>query len=102
MNMTLLTIFQIVWHPLLTLPPPKVTIITDAVRQRYEVYYSTFIEVLSVSADLMYFYYLIDTYTDPLDETLSRNTVDIIADAILNPNKACPIGELFIGTVAQQ
>ena len=102
MNMTLLTrtIFQIFLQLLLTLPPPKVTIITDAV-QRYEVY-STFVEVLSVSGDLMAFFVIIDAYTDSLDVTLCREAVDIIVDAILNPNKARPTGELFIGTVTQQ
>ena len=98
--MTLLAIFQIFWQLLLTLVPPKVTIITDATR-RYEVY-SAFIEVLSVAADLMNLYYIIEVYTDPLDVTLSREAVDIIMDAIRNPNKARPTGELFIGTVAQQ
>ena len=64
--------------------------------------YSIFIEVLSVSADLVYLFYIVELYTDPLDVTPSREIVDIVADAILNPNKTRPTGELFIGTIAQQ
>ena len=76
------------------------TTITDAA-QRYEVY-STIIEALSVSADLMFLSAIIETYTDPLDATLSREAVDLITDALLNPNEARPAGELFISTMVQQ
>ena len=60
------------------------------------------IEVLSVSADLMHLFFIIDIYTDRLDVTLSREAVDIIMNAVLHPNKARPTGELFIGVIAQQ
>ena len=55
-----------------------------------------------MSADLVYLFYIVELYTDPLDVTPSREIVDIVADAILNPNKTRPTGELFIGTIAQQ
>ena len=102
MNMTLalLTIFQISWQPLLTPLPPKVTIITEVAQ--HEVYSTFMLEVLLVSSDLMCLFFTIDIFTDPLDVTLAREFVDTIIDVILNPTKARPIGELFIGTMVQQ
>ena len=42
---------------------------------------------------------LVETYADFHDVT---QAAVIIADALRNPNKARPTGELFVGTVAQQ
>ena len=55
-----------------------------------------------MSSDLMCLFFTIDIFTDPLDVTLAREFVDTIIDVILNPTKARPIGELFIGTMVQQ
>ena len=76
------------------------TIVIDAAQWHDE--YSTFIEVLLVSADLMCFFAILDAYTEPLDVTVSREVANIVVDTLLNPNKARPTGERFIGTVAQQ
>ena len=55
-----------------------------------------------MSADLIHFFFIIEIYTDRLDVTHCQEAVDIIMDATLNPNKARPAGELFVGAVAQQ
>jgi hypothetical protein len=55
-----------------------------------------------MASDMMIFFFVFDDYTDGLDAPLARECGNIVMDAIQNPNKPRPIGEMVIGYLAQQ
>ncbi|KAF8514328.1 terpenoid synthase [Hysterangium stoloniferum] len=57
---------------------------------------------LRTASDMMALMLIYDEYTDGVDLTLAREAAAIVMDAIQNPNKARPVGEIALGRVAQQ
>ena len=45
---------------------------------------------------------VIDEYTDVENEEVVRGMVDIVIDAMNNPQKPCPEGENILGEIARQ
>jgi Delta6-protoilludene synthase len=59
-------------------------------------------ERLRASCDLMCLFFLIDEYTDLVDEIEARKLVDIVMDALRDPHKPRPEGEWVGGEVTKQ
>ncbi|KAF5365843.1 hypothetical protein D9757_012802 [Collybiopsis confluens] len=59
-------------------------------------------ERLRASCDLMCLFFVIDEYTDLVDEIEARKLVDCVMDALRNPDKPRPEGEWVGGEVARQ
>ena len=60
------------------------------------------IELLRIGSDLMNLFFVIDEYTDVEDAAAVRMMVDIIIDAINNPEKPRPEGEILLGELSRQ
>lgn len=60
------------------------------------------LEHLRTGCDLMNLFFVIDEYTDVEPEPVVRAMVDIVIDALNNPNKPRPEGEILLGEVARQ
>ena len=50
----------------------------------------------------MNLFFVIDEYTDVEPEPVVRNMVDIVIDALNNPHRQRPQGEILLGRVAQE
>ncbi|CCM04071.1 uncharacterized protein FIBRA_06230 [Fibroporia radiculosa] len=59
-------------------------------------------EHLRTGCDLMNLFFVIDEYTDVEDATTCREMVDIVIDALHDPHKPRPQGEVLLGEVARQ
>ncbi|CCL98631.1 uncharacterized protein FIBRA_00633 [Fibroporia radiculosa] len=59
-------------------------------------------EHLRTGCDLMNLFFVIDEYTDVEDVATCRQMVDIVIDALNNPYKPRPEGEILLGEVARQ
>ena len=46
--------------------------------------------------------FMIDGYTDVEQESVVQEIVDVAIDAIRNPNKPRPAGEVVLGEIARQ
>lgn len=57
---------------------------------------------LRTGCDLMNLFFVVDEYTDVESEPVVREMVDIVIDALNNPHKARPEGEILLGEVAKQ
>lgn len=55
-----------------------------------------------VACDLMAFMFVIDEYTDKVDSDGVRVDVDIVIDALRNPQVERPPGESKLGEIARQ
>ena len=60
------------------------------------------IELLRIGSDLMNLFFVIDEYTDVEDAAAVRMMVDIIIDAINNPEKPRSEGEMLLGELSRQ
>ncbi|KZV87198.1 MFS general substrate transporter [Exidia glandulosa HHB12029] len=58
-------------------------------------------EEIRVGCDLMNLFFLIDEYTDRQPREVVQTTCDIVLDALNNPEKPRPEGEILVGPVAQ-
>ncbi|KZV87270.1 terpenoid synthase [Exidia glandulosa HHB12029] len=58
-------------------------------------------EEIRVGCDLMNLFFLIDEYTDRQPREVVQTTCDIVLDALNNPEKPRPEGEILVGSVAQ-
>lgn len=59
-------------------------------------------EHLRIGCDLMNLLFVIDEYTDVEQESAVQEIVDVAIDAIRNPNKPRPAGEVVLGEIARQ
>ena len=59
-------------------------------------------ELLRIGCDLMNLFFVIDEYTDVEDAAAVRETVDIVIDAINNPENPRPEGEMLLGELSRQ
>ena len=50
----------------------------------------------------MNLFYVVDEYTDVEPEPVVREMVNIVIDALNNPHKPRPEGEILLGEVAKQ
>ncbi|EJC98835.1 terpenoid synthase [Fomitiporia mediterranea MF3/22] len=57
---------------------------------------------LRSACDLMNVFFVIDEYTDVEPEPVVRNMVDIVIDALKNPHKPRPKGEVILGEITRQ
>lgn len=55
-----------------------------------------------VGCDLMLLFFIYDEFTDKVDDDGARFYADMVMDAIRNPHKARPQGELKLGEIARQ
>lgn len=60
------------------------------------------IEHLRTGCDLMNLFFVVDEYTDVEPEPVVREMVDVVIDALNNPHKPRPEGEILLGRVAQE
>jgi len=56
----------------------------------------------SMGCDLMNLFFVIDEYTDIETASGCREMVDIMIDALENPHKPRPEGEVFLGEITRQ
>lgn len=59
-------------------------------------------EHLRTGCDLMNLVFILDEYTDVEDANVVREMVDIVIDAIHNPEKPRPEGEVLLGEITRQ
>ncbi|KAJ3860026.1 terpenoid synthase [Lentinula novae-zelandiae] len=59
-------------------------------------------EHLRTGCDLMNLFFVIDEYTDVETESVVRQMVDIVSDALNHPHKTRPSGENILGLITQQ
>ncbi|PCH42443.1 hypothetical protein WOLCODRAFT_51150, partial [Wolfiporia cocos MD-104 SS10] len=59
-------------------------------------------EELRIGCDLMHIFFLVDEYTDVESAPVVREMVDVMTDALRNPHKPRPIGEVLLGEVVRQ
>ncbi|KAF8484312.1 terpenoid synthase [Gautieria morchelliformis] len=59
-------------------------------------------EHLRTGCDLMNLFFVIDEYTDVEPASVVRGMAEIVIDALNNPHKSRPEGEIVLGVVAQQ
>ncbi|KAF8904746.1 isoprenoid synthase domain-containing protein [Gymnopilus junonius] len=59
-------------------------------------------EQLRTGCDLMNLFFVVDEYTDVEEAPVVREMVDIVIDALNNPEKPRPEGEILLGEVARQ
>ncbi|KAJ7186375.1 isoprenoid synthase domain-containing protein [Mycena filopes] len=59
-------------------------------------------EHLRTGCDLMNLFFVIDEYTDVEDAATVRGMVDVVIDALNNPHKPRPVGELILGEATRQ
>lgn len=50
----------------------------------------------------MNFFFVIDEYTDVEPANVVREIVDVVIDALNNPHKTRPSGEILLGEMARQ
>ena len=55
-----------------------------------------------MGSDFLILLFALDEFTDVESELVVRNIVDIILDAIRNPSKSRPQGEIVIGEIARE
>jgi hypothetical protein len=60
------------------------------------------LEHLRTGCDLMNLFFVVDEYTDVEPAPVVRGMVDIVIDALNNPHRPRPEGEILLGLVAQQ
>ncbi len=60
------------------------------------------VEHLRTACDLMNLFFVFDEYTDNASPNVVRKYADIVMDAIRNPTKPRPDGEVVLGVVAQE
>lgn len=63
---------------------------------------SSLIEFLRVAVDLMHLFFVIDEYTDVECEREVQSMMGTASDALRNPGKARPEGEIFVGEMTRQ
>lgn len=61
-----------------------------------------FAEHLRTGCDLMNLFFVIDEYTDVESAPVVREMVDVVIDALNNPHRARPEGEILLGQVAKE
>ncbi|KAG6917178.1 hypothetical protein DXG01_003614 [Tephrocybe rancida] len=59
-------------------------------------------EHLRTGCDLMNLFFVVDEYTDVEPAPVVRGMVDVVIDALNNPHKPRPAGEILLGKVAQE
>ncbi|KAK6980733.1 terpene cyclase [Favolaschia claudopus] len=59
-------------------------------------------EHLRAGCDLMNCFFVIDEYTDVESEAVVREMIDIVIDALRNPHKSRPEGEVVLGEIVRQ
>ncbi|KAH7887274.1 isoprenoid synthase domain-containing protein [Phlebopus sp. FC_14] len=59
-------------------------------------------EHLRTGCDLMNLFFVVDEYTDVEDAPVVREMVDVVIDALNNPHKPRPEGEILLGQVAKE
>ncbi|KAH8101904.1 terpenoid synthase [Cristinia sonorae] len=59
-------------------------------------------EDLRTGCDLMNLFFIVDEYTDVEPAPVVREMVDVVIDALNNPHKPRPEGEIILGEVARQ
>ncbi|KIJ24352.1 hypothetical protein M422DRAFT_62343 [Sphaerobolus stellatus SS14] len=57
---------------------------------------------LQTSCDLLCLFFILDEYTDFESASVVRQMVDVVIDALNNPQKPRPEGELVLGEIARQ
>jgi hypothetical protein len=60
------------------------------------------IEQLRTCCDLMNLFFVVDEYTDVEPASVVRGMVDVVVDALKNPHKPRPQGEVILGQVAKE
>ena len=60
------------------------------------------LEHLRIGCELMIVYFIVDEYTDVENATQTAEIVDIIIDALKNPNEPRPKGEVILGEIIRQ
>jgi hypothetical protein len=70
--------------------------------REYENSFSYFPEQLRIGSDLIYLYFLIDDQTDVESVPVVRELVDIMIDALNNPDKPRPEGEAILGRMIKE
>ena len=60
------------------------------------------LEHLRTGCDLMNLFFALDEYTDVEPAPVVRGMADIVIDALNNPHRPRPEGEILLGLVAQQ
>lgn len=60
------------------------------------------LEHLRTGCDLMNFFFVVDEYTDVESVEVVREMVDVVIDALNNPHKPRPRGEIILGEIARQ
>ena len=63
---------------------------------------SLFIELIRFASDLMNLVYVFDEFTDIANGKGASDIRDIIMDALRNPQKPRPEGELLVGEMARK
>jgi hypothetical protein len=61
-----------------------------------------YLEHLRTGCDLMNVFFVVDEYTDVESAPVVREMVDIVIDAMNNPHKPRPEGEILLGEVTRQ
>ncbi|KAG1889992.1 terpenoid synthase [Suillus subluteus] len=59
-------------------------------------------EYLRIGCDLMNVFFIFDDYTDVQNEAVTKEIVDIMLDALHNPQKMRPEGEHILGEIVRQ
>ncbi|KAI6163689.1 terpenoid synthase [Pisolithus thermaeus] len=59
-------------------------------------------EHLRIACDLMIVYFIVDEYTDVEDANRAAEIVNVIIDALNNPHRPRPEGEMILGEVVRQ
>jgi len=59
-------------------------------------------EQLRIASDLMYLYFIIDDQTDIESVSVVRGLIDIMIDALNNPDKPRPEGEDALGRIVKE
>ena len=59
-------------------------------------------EHLRTGCDLMNLFFVVDEYTDVESAPMVREMVDVVIDALKNPHKPRPQGEILLGQVAKE
>ena len=68
----------------------------------YDVLTSLLAEALRTGIDLMNVFFVVDEYTDVEPAPVVREMIDIVIDAMHNPDKPRPKGEILLGEVTRQ
>ena len=68
----------------------------------YDVLTSLLAEALRTGIDLMNVFFVVDEYTDVEPAPVVREMINIVIDAMHNPDKPRPEGEILLGEVTRQ